>query len=172
MQSDPGQLTRAIDPLISSIDPELVATSSTLEEILHRSPSFITSCLAAAVASTVGLLGLLLTVMGIYGTVSYIVVLRTREVGIRMAIGAQKRDILGLILRESTGPVIAGLLGGMFLAVGASYLLRGVFYGLHTVDGISLAGVSLLFLAVTLLAAYPPSRRAMRVDPVVALRYE
>ena len=171
-QSDPAQIMRAIDPVISSIDPDLVATSSTLEEMLRQSPPFIISSLAAAVASTVGLLGLLLASMGIYGTVSYIVVLRTREVGIRMAIGAQKRDILGLILRESTRPVLAGLLAGMFLAVGASYLLRGVLYGLNTVDGISFAGVSLLFLAIALLAAYPPSRRAMRVDPMVALRNE
>jgi putative ABC transport system permease protein len=110
--------------------------------------------------------------MGIYGTVSYIVVLRTREVGIRMAVGAEKHDILRLILSESTQPVIAGLFVGMILAVGASYLLRGVLYGLHTVDGISFIGVSLLFLAVALLAAYPPSRRATRVDPMVALRYE
>jgi ABC-type antimicrobial peptide transport system permease subunit len=111
--------------------------------------------------------------MGIYGTVSYIVVLRTREVGIRMAIGAQRRDILGLILRESTRPVIVGLLVGMLLAMGASYLLRGLLYGLNPVDGIaSFTGVSLLFLAIALLAAYPPSRRAMRVDPAVALRYE
>jgi ABC-type antimicrobial peptide transport system permease subunit len=60
----------------------------------------------------------------------------------------------------------------MFLAIGASYILRGLLFGLRTVDGISFAGVSLLFLAVALLAAYPPSRRAMRVDPMVALRYE
>jgi ABC-type antimicrobial peptide transport system permease subunit len=156
----------------SSIDPDLVASSSTLQEMLRGSPPFIVSSLAAAFASTVGLLGLLLASMGIYGTVSYIVVLRTREVGIRMAIGAQKSDILGLILRESTRPVLAGLLVGMFLAVGASYLLRGVLYGLPTIDGISLIGVSLLFLVMAVLAAYPPSRRALRVDPMVALRYE
>jgi ABC-type antimicrobial peptide transport system permease subunit len=90
----------------------------------------------------------------------------------RVAIGAQKRDILGLILRESTRPVIGGLLAGMILAAGASYVLRGMLYGLNTVDGISFVGVALLFLAIALLAAYPPSRRAMRVDPVVALRYE
>jgi len=171
-QSDPAQVIKMIDPLISSIDPDLVATSSTLDEMLRRTGPFIASSLAAAVASALGLLGLLLASMGIYGTVSYIVVLRTREVGIRMAIGAQKQDILGLILRESTRPVLAGLLVGMFLAVGACYLLRGVLYGLHTVDGISFIGVSLLFLAIALLAAYPPSRRAMRVDPMVALRYE
>jgi predicted permease len=171
-QSDPAQVTRAINPLISSIDPDLAATSSTLNEMLRQSAAFIGSSLAAAIASTVGLFGLLLTLMGIYGTVSYIVVLRTREIGIRMAVGAQKSDILGLILRESTRPVLAGLLAGMLGAVGASYLLRGVLYGLHTVDGVSFAGVSLLFLAIALLAAYPPSRRAMRVDPMVALRYE
>jgi putative ABC transport system permease protein len=124
------------------------------------------------VASTVGLFGLLLALMGIYGTVSYIVVLRTREVGIRMAIGAQKRDVLGLILRESTRPVLAGLMAGMLLAAGASYLARGLLYGLNGVDGVSFAGVSILFLAVALVASYPPARRAMRVDPMVALRYE
>jgi putative ABC transport system permease protein len=163
---------RAIDSAISSVDPDLVATSSTLDEMLRRSPSFIVSSLAAAVASTVGLLGLLLALMGIYGTVSYIVFLRTREVGIRMAVGAQKRDILGLILRESIRPVIAGLLVGMILAIGASSLLQGVLYGLNAVDAISFVGVSFLFLAIALLAAYPPARRAMRVDPSVALRYE
>ena len=171
-QSDPAQVIRAIDVVISSIDPDLVATSSTLDQMLRRTAPFITSSLAAAVASTVGLLGLLLASMGIYGTVSYIVVLRTHEVGIRMAVGAQKGDILGLILRESIRPVLAGLLVGMLPATGASYLLRGVLYGLNTVDGVSYAGVSLLFLAMALLAAYPPSRRALRVDPMVALRYE
>ena len=140
--------------------------------MLRRSPPFITSSLAAAVASTVGLFGLLLASMGIYGTVSYIVVLRTREVGIRMALGAKKRDVLMLMLRESARPVVVGLIAGMCLAEGASYLLRGVLYGLHTVDSISFAGVSLVFLAIALLASYIPSRKAMRVDPMVALRYD
>lgn len=171
-QSDPAQLLRAINPVISSIDPDLVATSSTLEEMLRWSASFIASRLAAAVASTLGLLGLLLATMGIYGTVSYIVVLRTREVGIRMAIGAPKRAILGLILQESARPVLAGILTGMFFAVGVTFLLRGVLYGLNAIDGVSFAGTSLLLLAIALLAACPPCLRAMRVDPVVALREE
>ena len=118
-QSDPKQFMRALRPVISSIDPNLVVNSYTLEEMLRQTATFFLPSFAAAVASPVGLIGLLLASMGIYGTVSYIVVLRTREVGIRMALGAQKRDILGLMLREIMRPVLAGLLVGMFLAVGA-----------------------------------------------------
>ena len=171
-QSNPMLVIRAMDSVISSVDPDLVATSVTLEEMLHYSQSFLISTFSAAIASAIGLIGLVLALMGIYGTVSYIVVLRTREIGIRMAVGAQRRDILALILRESTRPVIAGLFAGMLLAIGASHVLRGLLFGLNTVDGVSFIGVSLSFLAVALLAAYPPSRRAMRVDPMVALRHE
>jgi ABC-type antimicrobial peptide transport system permease subunit len=165
-------VTRAIDSLVSAVDPDLVVSTSTLQEMLRQTPPFLGAAFAAAVATTVGLFGLLLAAMGIYCTVSYIAVLRTREVGIRMAIGAQKRDILGLMMRESTRPVLAGLIAGMLLAIGASHLLRGVLYGLNMVDPISFAGASLLFLAIALIATGPPSRRAMRADPMVALRYE
>jgi ABC-type antimicrobial peptide transport system permease subunit len=150
----------------------LVGYTFTLEELLRQTESFLSSTISAAIASTVGMLGLLLASMGIYGTVSYIVVLRTREVGIRMALGAKKRDVLILMLRESARPVVVGLIAGMCLAIGVSYLLRGVLYGLSTIDGISVVGVSALFLAIALFASYLPSRRAMRVDPMVALRYE
>lgn len=171
-QSAPAQIVRAIEPIIASVDPAIVATSATLEEMLRLSGPFVVSSFAAVIASTVGLIGLVLALMGIYGTVSYIVVLRTREVGIRMAIGAQKRDVLGLILRESARPVIAGLMVGMCLAVAAGYLARGFFFGLGSVDTISVVGVSTLFLTIALVASYPPARRATRVDPMVALRYE
>jgi macrolide transport system ATP-binding/permease protein len=171
-RSSPVPVTGEIEPMLSSVDPGLVGTLTPIEESLRLSPPIAAATVAAAIASGIGLIGLLLAAMGIYGTVSYIVVLRTREVGIRMAIGAKQRDILGLILREITRPVLAGLLAGMVLAVGVSYLLRGLLYGLSTVDGISFAGVSVSFLAIALLAAYPPSRRAIRVDPTVALRYE
>jgi predicted permease len=170
--SDPGPVIRSLDTVLSSVDPDVVATSATLDEMLRQTGPFIASSLAAIVASAVGLFGLVLAVMGIYGTVSFIVVLRTREIGIRMAVGAQEGNILGLILRESARPVLAGLLAGLFLSVGVSHLLRSLFYGVDTIDGISFAGVSLLFLTIALLAAYPPSRQAMRVDPMVALRYE
>jgi predicted permease len=170
--ADPTQFMNSIGSVISSIDPNLIATASTLDDLLRTTPSFAAASFSAAIATTVGSLGLFLAAMGIYGTVSYIVVLRTREVGVRMALGANKRDIMKLMLLEGMRPVFAGLLVGMALAVGASYLLRGVLYGLSGVDSISFLGVSTLFLATGLLASYVPSRRAMGVDPVIALRYE
>ncbi len=170
--SDPTLVMRAMDPVISAVDPSLVASISTLQAMLRQTDAFLIDSLSAAIASTISLFGLLLASMGIYSTVSYIVVLRTREVGIRMAIGAQKRDILALMMREGARPVLAGLLVGMVLAAGASQLLRGVLYGLNTVDAISFAGASLLFLAIALVATWLPSRRAMRVDPMMAIRYQ
>ena len=168
--TDPEQLISALAPVISSIDPDLVAHASTVSELFRMTPAFTIPSTAAAIATVVGVIGLLLASMGIYGTVSYVVVLRTREVGVRMALGARKKDVLRLMLGESIRPVFAGLLLGSCFAVGASYLLRRILYGLNAVDGISFAGVSALFLVVALAAAYVPSRRAMRVDPVVALR--
>jgi predicted permease len=172
IQSDPQLFTSTIGPVISAVDSNLVATSSTLDEMLRLTPPFVVSGLAAAFASSIGLLGLALASIGIFGSVSYIVVLRTREVGIRMALGAKKRDVLELMLRESTRPVAAGLLIGASLAVGASYLIRGILYGLSTVDAFSFVAVPLLFLGISLFAAYLPSRRAMRIDPIEALRHE
>ena len=149
-----------------------MANCSTLEEMQRQSAPFIVATLAALIASSIGLVGLFLALMGIYGTVTYIVVLRTREVGIRMAIGAQKRDILRLILSEGVRPILVGLIAGSLLAAGASYLVRGLLYGLNDIDWISLAVDSLAFLIIGLLASYAPARRATRVDPQIALRYE
>jgi ABC-type antimicrobial peptide transport system permease subunit len=171
-QADPKQPFAAIDPVVESIDPGLIASSTTLEDLLHQSLAFIIPSFAAAITIPVGLIGLFLASMGIYGTVSYIVVLRTREVGIRMALGSTRRAVLTLIMREVAGPVLAGLTVGIVLAVGASILLRGALYGLSRVDSISFAGISMLFLGIALIATWLPSRRAMRVDPMVALRCE
>jgi hypothetical protein len=168
--SDPALVMRAIDSVIATGDPELAATTSTLQAMLRRTDAFLAASTSAAIASGIGLLGLLLASMGIYSTVSYDVVLRTRELGIRMAIGAQKRNVLSLVMRGSLRPVVAGLLVGMVLASGAARLLRGVLYGLGAIDMVSFAGASLLFLMIALAASWLPSRRAMRIDPLVALR--
>lgn len=170
--NNPSDVVREANQIVPSIDPDIAVTGETLDELLKFSAPFIGSRTAGAIASAVGFFGLILALLGIYGTVSYIVVLRTREVGIRMAIGAQAADVLHLILRESLRPVFAGLAVGLVLAVGASYALHVLLFGLHVIDATSFVGVSVFFLAVGLLAAYMPSRRATRVDPQVALRHE
>lgn len=169
---NPKPVMRALDGLVTATDPNLVASMTTLQDLLHQTDPFLAASMCAAIASTVSLFGLLLASMGIYSTVSYMVVLRTHEVGIRMAIGAGRRDILTLMIRESTRPVIAGLLVGILLAAGIARLLRGVLYGLSTIDAIAFVGASLLFLTIALIATWFPSRRATRIDPLVALRYE
>jgi predicted permease len=168
--AEPTAVLRAIEPAISAVDPELTATTSTLQAMLRRTDAFLAASLSAAIASTISLFGILLASMGIYSTVSYDVVLRTREVGIRMAIGARKRHVLALMLRGSLRPVVAGVLIGLVLAAGVSRLLRGVLYGLSPVDAVSFVGASLLLLSIALAASWLPSRRATRVDPLVALR--
>ncbi|MPZ18273.1 MAG: FtsX-like permease family protein [Luteitalea sp.] len=170
--ADPTLVMRAMEPAIAAVDPGVSVTTSTLQAMLRRTDAFLIASMSAAIASSISLFGLLLASMGIYSTVSYDVVLRAREVGIRMAIGAQKRHVLALVMRGSLRPVVAGLLLGMVLAVGASHLLRGVLYGLGAVDVVSFAGASLLFLTIALAASWLPSRRAMRVDPLVALRHQ
>jgi hypothetical protein len=170
--SQPSLVIRAIGPVVTSIDNDVVGNASSLEEMYRQSLPFLVSSLAAAVASTVGLFGVLLASMGIYGTVSYVVMNRTREIGIRMALGAKPRDVLRLILRESSRPVVVGLGLGLVLAVGASRLLHSILFGLGAVDAISFISMSLLLLMIALLAAYSPARTASAVHPNIALRFE
>jgi predicted permease len=168
----PGQLLHGIEETIASVDGNIVASASTLEDMLKQTPPFMVSGLVALIAGTVGVLGLVLSAMGIYGTLSYMVVLRTREVGIRMALGARRGEVLWLILRQSSTPVIYGLLVGGILAIGDFYLLRKVLYGVGPLDPASYSSISTLFLLVALGASLIPARRATRVDPAVTLRYE
>jgi predicted permease len=169
--ADAASLMRAIEPAIAAVDPNLTATMTTLQAMLRRTDAFLAASFSAAIATTISLFGLLLASIGIYSTVSYDVVLRTREVGIRMAIGAQPRHVTGLMLLGSLRPVGVGLILGVLLAIAASYLLRGVLYGIGAVDVLAFGGASLLFLTIALAASWLPSRRALRVDPLIALRH-
>jgi len=162
--------TAVFTAFTAAADSRLVVTASTLQSMLRRTDPFLAASVSAAVASGIGLCGLLLVSAGIYSAVSYDVVSRTREVGIRMAIGAQTRDILGIVMRGSLRAVLVGLLVGVALAVGVAQLLRGVLYGLGPVDAVSFVAASLLFLTIATLASWIPSRRAMRIDPLTALR--
>jgi ABC-type antimicrobial peptide transport system permease subunit len=150
----------------------MVVYSETLDQKLTDSPQFVISRCSALFASILGALGLTLASVGISGAVSYAVVRRTREVGIRMALGATKRDVVRVILTENARPVLVGLLFGFIGAAVAAYLLRAILFGVSALDPMSFLGVPAFFFTVAILAAYVPARQATRVEPMVALRYE
>jgi predicted permease len=115
---------------------------------------------------------LLLSSIGIYGVISYLVGQQTREIGIRMALGAQRKDVLHLILGAGVKTALLGIGIGIAAAVGLTRLMSGMLYGVTATDPLTFVGVAVLLVAVALFACYIPARRAMRVDPMVALRYE
>jgi putative ABC transport system permease protein len=115
---------------------------------------------------------LALAVIGIYGVISYSVGMRTREVGIRVALGAGKRDVLRLIVRQGLGLTSVGLAAGLAGAIGLTRFLSSLLFETGSLDPATYAGVALLLLAAGLLACWIPARRAARLDPIVALRCE
>jgi ABC-type antimicrobial peptide transport system permease subunit len=117
-------------------------------------------------------LAFLLTVIGIYGVISYSVVQRTREMGIRVAMGASRGNISFLVLREGVLLALIGVGIGLSCSLFAVRLIRGLLFGVEASDPVTFIGVSLLLVSVSLLASYIPARRASVVDPMVALRYE
>ena len=119
-----------------------------------------------------GSLALMLASIGLYGVMSYAVARRTNEIGIRMALGAQRIDVLRLVMRESMMLVAAGVAIGLGVAVAASRLVGSLLFGLASTDVVTMAGAMIVMIAVSAFAGYLPARRASRVDPIVALHYE
>jgi putative ABC transport system permease protein len=126
----------------------------------------------AAALGAFGLLALLLAAVGLYGVVAYHVTLRTREIGIRMAIGAQPGDVFRLVLRQGLIITLIGVGIGLLFSAAISRLMTNVLYGVSPTDLVTYIGAALLWLAVSLIACYLPARRAARVEPLAALRYE
>jgi ABC-type antimicrobial peptide transport system permease subunit len=117
-------------------------------------------------------LAVILGVIGIYGVLAFLVSTRTREIGIRLAIGALPRDVLWLVLKDGARFSLLGISVGLLAASALTRLLSGQLYGVSPADPVTFIGAALVMAMVTLLACYIPTRRAMRVDPIVALRYE
>jgi predicted permease len=155
---------------IASLDPTLPAQVSTLTarvDLLRAEPRF-----NAALISLFAALGFLLAAVGLYGVVSFIVAARIKEIGVRMALGASSSDVVRMVLGQGIRITLIGAGIGIAAALGLTRLLASLLYGVSAQDSVTFIGVAVVISIVALLACYVPARRAMRVDPMVALRYE
>ena len=169
---DPASLTPAVREALGRMDANLpIYNVRTMEDHLNDSAFAVMPLrFGAILAGVQGLLGLLLAAMGLYGVVSYVVSQRTREIGVRMALGARRFDILRLVVRDGLKLTLIGLTIGLLVSLGLTAILSKVLYGLTPAATPVFAAVIALLASVALLACYLPARRATKVDPMVALR--
>ena len=168
---DTAGIPEEVRKQVQSVDAMLpMSGAQTLIETV--SASLAERRFSMEIVAMFGFTALLLAGLGIYGVISYMVNERTHEIGIRLALGAQSRSILQMVLRQGLGLALAGAAVGLAGALIVSRLMAGVLYGVAPTDPLTFVGVALLLLLVALLACYLPARRALRVDPMIALRYE
>ncbi len=168
---DPKSLIEAVRREVRALDRQLpVYRVRTLEE--QKSNSLYSERVTALLLTAFGVMALLLAAMGIYGVMAYSVNQRTREIGIRMALGAQRNDVMRLVLRQGMLMVGSGIVLGLAGTIASTRLIKSFLYGLSATDPITFAVVALLLTFIALLACYVPAKRAAKVDPMVALRYE
>jgi predicted permease len=169
----PDSLAVQLESQIHELAPDLPITQvQTLKESLQGANGFFFFRFGAQLASTMGFLGLILAVVGIYSVVSYAAAQRTQEIGIRIAMGASSRDILKMVLRQGLGVVSIGLALGLIIALAGTRVISGLFTGIKPTDPLTFVVVFTLLTAIALLACRIPARRATRIDPLVALRHE
>ncbi|HEU4415572.1 MAG TPA: ABC transporter permease [Candidatus Angelobacter sp.] len=169
----PDAMITAVNGAIRQMDPDAITFEvQTMEDRIQRSPAAFLHRYPAVLAGVFAVLALLLGTIGLYGLVAYSVSQRTQEIGIRMALGAQRGNVLQMVLAQGVRLILPGVGIGIAVALLASYLMRSMLFGVHTWDPAIFAGVTAILALVTLAASYIPARTATRVDPMVALRYE
>ncbi len=168
---DPLTAIPAVREAVRAVDPNvpIINVTTQQQEVENR---FRQERLFAQAGTMFGGLALLVASVGLFGLMSYSVARRTHEIGIRMALGAERADVLRLVMRESMILVLAGVLFGLAAAIAASRPIAGLLFGLAPADPMTIAAAIVLMLLLSSVAAYLPARRAARVDPMVALRYE
>jgi putative ABC transport system permease protein len=169
--ADPASLTSIVRGAIKSVDKDqLIWEVKTMNERISQSvaPRRFQMTLLGVFAA----LALVLASIGIYGVMSYAVTQRTHEIGLRMALGAQTRDVLRLVVGQGMMLAGIGIVAGLAAALALTRVMASLLYGVSATDPMTFAGIALLLSAVALLACYIPARRATRVDPMIALRYE
>ena len=168
---NPGNLTQALRQQVQAVDPDLpVFGEKTMEDIVDA--SLAERRFAMQLVTVFGVVALLLAGVGIYGVMAYSVNQRSREIGIRLALGANRRDIMGWVLKQGMGLTLAGIGVGLVGAFALTRLLQRLLFNVATTDPLTYAALALLLSSVALVACYIPGRRATKVDPMVALRCE
>jgi len=173
-EGSPETMIGTVEAQVRALAPTVpLWGAQTMRQTLDSSFGGFLACrFSAIMAVTVGLLGLALAIGGVYGVVSYDVGRRTHEMGIRIALGASPWNIQRSVFRQGIAMLVAGLFLGNLAALGLAAVMEHVLRGFGAPDPLTYLGVAILICATTLLACYIPARRAMRVDPMVALRYE
>jgi predicted permease len=165
------RIAEEIRAVVASMNPDLpIVTSQTLEDVTAL--GLVPQRVVVSVSGGLGLIGALLAAIGIYGVTAYAVARRRREIGIRMALGAQRADVLTMVMRQGFWLAVIGAAIGLVLAAAASQVLVVFLFGVPPLDPVIFGGAAVLFAAVGLLACYLPARRATHIDPLTALRYE
>jgi len=174
VRSDGAPPLALVEPIRKKVarinSQEMVFDPHAYDELVSR--SLADKWFAMVLLGVFAALALVLSSVGIYGVISYVVGQRTRELGIRIALGAGRKDVLKLVLGEGTKTALIGVAIGLGAALGLTRLMASVLYGVSATDPLTFAAVTIVLTGVALTACYLPARRAMRVDPMVALRYE
>jgi ABC-type antimicrobial peptide transport system permease subunit len=170
-EGNPAALTQALREQVQAVDPNLpLFGEQTMTDLV--SASLAQRRFAMKVVGLFGLLALFLAGIGIYGVMAFSVTQRTREIGIRLALGASTRSIQTWLLRQGMKLTLIGVVLGLLGTLALVRVLRGLLFGIAPTDLVTYAGLTLLLALVALLACYIPARRATKVDPLIALRYE